>query len=85
MFTDDDAVEPAVDIYTQEHEDTSLWGGSRHGRALNVERLCSVYDQLLFNDYWGSSRVYNAHYFNKHFKLPIELFDEIHELVKSYD
>ncbi|KAF0736975.1 hypothetical protein Ae201684P_000701 [Aphanomyces euteiches] len=85
IFIDDDAVEQAVAIYTQGHEDTLLWGGSRPGRAPSMERLRSVYDQLLFNDYWGPSPVYNAHYFKKHFKLPIELFDEIHELVKSND
>ncbi|KAI2499055.1 Plant transposon protein [Fragilaria crotonensis] len=60
-------------------------GGSRKGKAPNVDRRRVFYSHLLFKDYWGESPVYSSDYFRRFFKLPIGLFDEIVEKVVIHD
>ena len=64
-----------------------VWGsGSRVGKAPNVDRRRVFYSHdLLFNDFWGPSPVYDSAYFKRFFKLPIGLFDEIVTKVVAKD
>jgi hypothetical protein len=50
-----------------------VWGGSRPGKAPNLERHRVMYSHSLHDDFWGPSPVFNAMYFKKLFKLPIGL------------
>ncbi|KAH9133333.1 hypothetical protein AeRB84_020468 [Aphanomyces euteiches] len=85
LFVDDDTIEQVVAIMDEDDLEQLSWGASRFGRAPAVDRRRELYDQLLYDDYWGPSPIYDHTYFKKHFKLPIELFDEIHERAKAHD
>ncbi|KAI2500547.1 Plant transposon protein [Fragilaria crotonensis] len=69
----------------EEQEQPAVWGGSRPGKAPNLERHRVMYSHLLYNDFWGPTPVYNDIYFKKFFKLPIGLFDEIVERIALHD
>lgn len=60
-------------------------GGSRPGRAPNVDRKRRFYSDLLFKDYWGPTPVYNAQHFRTRFRMPRELFDKIHRDLCEFD
>jgi Plant transposon protein len=62
-----------------------VWGGSRPGKARNLERHHVRYSHLLFDDFWGPTPVYDHYYFKKFFKFPIGLFNDIVEQVSDYD
>ena len=68
-------------VEEEEREQPAIWGGSRPGKAPNLERQRVMYSHLLFNDFWGPTPVYNKMYFKRFFKLPIGLFDEIVERI----
>ena len=69
----------------EEEEPPVVWGGSRPGKAPNLERHRVTYSHLLYNDFWGATPVYNAMYFRKFFKLPIGLFNDIVERIVLHD
>ena len=69
----------------EEQEQPAVWGGSRPGKAPNLERHRVMYSHLLYNDFWGPTPVYNDIYFKTFFKLPIGLFDEIVERIALHD
>jgi hypothetical protein len=69
----------------EEEEQPVVWGGSRPGKAPNLERHRVMYAHLWFNDFWGASPVYNAMYFRRFFKFPIGLFNNIVERIVLHD
>ena len=71
--------------HVEDEEQPAVWGGSRPGKAPNLEQHRVMYSHLLYNDFWGPSPVYNAMYFKKLFKLPIGLVDEIVERIVLQD
>ncbi len=63
-----------------------VWGGSRPGKAPNLERHRVMYSHLLFNHFWGGANpVYNAMYFRKFFKFLVGLFNNIVERIVLHD
>jgi hypothetical protein len=72
-------------LHHVEEEQPAVWGGSRPGKAPNLERHRVMYSHLLNRDFWGPTPVYNATYFKKFFKLPIGLFDEIVDRIQLQD
>jgi hypothetical protein len=69
----------------EEEEHPVVWGGSRPGKAPNLERHCVMNSHLLFNNFWGATPVYNAMHFRKFFKFPIGLFNNIVERIVLRD
>ena len=54
-------------------------------RSANKDRRQIIFDQLLRDDYWGPSPVYNQNDFKARFCLPIGLFDEIVGKLEAHD
>ena len=80
--------EGAFDLIEDDVEEAAppgVWGGSRPGKARNLERHRVTYSHLLYNDFWGPTPVYDRCYFKKFFKLPIGLFDSIVERICMHD
>ncbi len=69
----------------EEQEQPPVWGGSRPGKAPNLERHRVMYSHLLYDDFWGPTPVYNELYFKKFFKHPIGLFNELAERIALHD
>ncbi len=87
IFDDDNFEESALlwmqsKITSCRDDDNLRCGGSRHGRAQNIDRRHALYAKLLDDDFWGVSPVYNLQSFKKFFRLPRPLFDEIQYLTK---
>jgi len=80
-FHDDEVVHHVV----EEEPPPAVWGGSRPGKAPNLERHRVRYSHLLYNDFWGPTPVYDDSYFKKFFKLPKGLFDNIVEELSNRD
>ncbi|KAI2502215.1 Plant transposon protein [Fragilaria crotonensis] len=80
-FQDDEVVHHVV----EEEPPPAVWGGSRPGKAPNLERHRVRYSHLLYNDFWGPTPVYDDLYFKKFFKLPKGLFDNIVEELSNRD
>ena len=62
-----------------------IFGGSRTGKAPNVDRRRVFYSHLLYQDFWGDAPVYSSLHFRKFFKVPIGLFDAIVATVVDHD
>ena len=82
QYIDDDMESQAQLVIAQRHknraeESSNTRGGSRPGRARNIDRNSAFHDKILYMDYWGQNPVYNEKYFKKHFKLPIQLFNKL--------
>ena len=85
FFLEDDEVLHA-DVEEEEQEPVAaVWGGSRPGKAPNLERHRVMYSHSLYNDFWGPTPTYNATYFKKFFKIPIGLFIDIVERTVMHD
>ena len=89
-FFDDDTAE-AIALWMQIERARDLdivaqrRGGSRPGRAPNVDRRRHLYAQLLDDDFWGAAPVYGAATFQKLFRLPLALFDDVVAAVVAQD
>jgi len=68
-----------------EAEEDFAWGGSKIGKAGNVDRLRVFYSHLLHDDFWGDAPLYNEVHYKKFFRLPKALFDEIVERLVDHD
>ena len=72
-------------LHHAEDELPPVWGGSRKGRAPNINRERVKYAHLLDEDFWGETPLYDSTYFKKFFKVPLGLFDEIVEDLCRHD
>ena len=54
-------------------------GGSKVGKATNVNRFCAEYDKLLKDDYFGENPIYSPAHFRRRFRMHRSLFEKILE------
>ena len=54
-------------------------GGSKVGKATNMNRFRAEYDKLLKDDYFGENPIYSPAHFRRRFRMHRSLFEKILE------
>jgi len=58
----------------QQQARRNTWGGSKPGKAPNIDRNRAFFHQILMKDYFGESPTYPANLFRRRFRMRRELF-----------
>lgn len=87
-FQDDNIVDIVGELLESSDEDedaTRKHGGSRPGKAANIDRSRQLFAESLHRDYFSSDPVYPAHLFERRFRLTRDIFVKIVDKLQTND